>query len=88
MSSYALLYKKPAAKEIQKLPQQIRKRLKAKLEWFIAQDNPLEFAEPLTKPTDAQYRFRVGTYRILFDVEKNCIVILHIQHRREVYRSR
>lgn len=86
MAGFTLLYKKPAVKEIQKLPPQIRKRLKNKLEWFIAQDSPLDFAEPLVKPTDAQYRFRVGDYRVLFDVEAEHLVILHIQHRREVYR--
>lgn len=87
MPKYTLLYKKPAVKEIEKLPNQIKKRLKSKLEWFISQDNPLEFAQPLTKPADAQYRFRVGNYRLLFDVEGSNIVVLHIQHRREVYRK-
>ncbi|MBI4548151.1 MAG: type II toxin-antitoxin system RelE/ParE family toxin [Ignavibacteriae bacterium] len=87
MSGYKLLYKKPVAKEIQRLPKQIQKRLKLKLEWFISQTDPLQFAEPLTKPADAQYRFRVGNYRILFDVESQNIVILHIQHRKDVYRK-
>ncbi len=88
MVRYQLLYKKPAAKEIQKLPVQIQQRLKLKLEWFIDQANPLEFAEPLTKPADAQYRFRVGTYRILFDIEDRAMVILHVQDRRDVYRGK
>lgn len=86
MVTYRLLYKKPAAKEIQKLPKAIKKRLKNKLEWFIGQQNPLKLAEPLTKPSDAQYRYRVGNYRILFDIEGENIVIIHVQHRREVYR--
>ncbi len=87
MPIYKLVYKKPAVKDIQKLPPHIKKRLKIKLEWFIDQSNPLDFAEPLTKPADAQYRFRVGVYRILFDVEKSNIVILHVQHRSVVYRK-
>lgn len=86
MATYTLVYKKPAVKDIQKLPPHIKKRLKTKLEWFIGQTNPLDFAEPLTKPADAQYRFRVGVYRILFDVENSNIVILHVQHRSVVYR--
>jgi mRNA interferase RelE/StbE len=86
MAKYTLVYKKPAAKEIQKLPQQVRKRLKLKLEWFIGKDDPISFAKSLTKPSDAQYRFRVGAYRILFDVEGDRIIILHIQHRRDVYK--
>lgn len=83
---YRITLTKTAKKDIKKLSPQIQKRLKPKLEWFIAQANPLEFAEPLTKPADAQYRFRVGAYRVLFDVEGKNIIILHIQHRREVYR--
>lgn len=88
MSTYQLRYKQPAAKEIQKLPKQVQKRLKLKLEWLISQTNPLQFSEPLTKPADAQYRFRVGTYRVLFDVKDHTIVILHVQHRRDVYRGK
>jgi mRNA interferase RelE/StbE len=86
MSEYTLVYKKPAVKEIQKLSPQVRKRLKTKLEWFAAQSNPLDFCKPLTKPADAQYRFRVGSYRILFDLEGEKIIILFIQHRKDVYR--
>lgn len=88
MPLYKLLYKKPAVKDIRKLSPQIQKRLKLKLEWFAKQPEPLKFAEPLTKPADAQYRFRVGNYRILFDIEGHNIVLLQVQHRRDVYRSK
>jgi mRNA interferase RelE/StbE len=84
--AYKLLYKKPAVKAIEKLPEQVRKRLKLKLEWFASQTDPREFSKPLTKPADAQYRFRVGSYRILFDIEDKNIIILYVQHRRNVYR--
>ena len=47
----------------------------------------MSFAEPLTKPTDAQYRYRIGAYRVLFDVEDKNIVVLLVQHRREVYKK-
>ena len=86
MAGYKLLYKKSAVKDIQSLSSQIRGRLEKKLTFFIDQENPLDFAEPLTKPADAQYRYRVGDYRILFDLEEQNIVILRVQHRREVYR--
>jgi len=86
MARYQLLYKKSAVKDIQSLSSQIRRRLGTKLEYFIDQENPLDFAEPLTKPADAGYRYRVGDYRILFDVEDHNIIVLRVQHRREVYR--
>ena len=85
MSGHTLVYKKPAVKSIQKLPLQIKKRLKAKLEFFAAQDDPLTFAKALTKPSDAQYRFRVGRYRVLFDLEEESLVILLVQHRKDIY---
>jgi mRNA interferase RelE/StbE len=88
VAGYTLLYKQQAVKDIQKLPVPVQKRLKKKLEWFIAQQHPLEFATRLTKPADAQYRFRVGSYRILFDVDGQAIIILHVQHRRDVYSKR
>ena len=86
MKQYRLRYKKQAVKDIQKLPSSIKKRLKNKLEFFISQDDPLQFARSLTKPADAQYRSRVGDYRILFDIEGGDIIILHVQHRKDVYR--
>ncbi len=87
MARYVLLYKKPAVKSIQRLSPQIKKRLKQKLEFFASQDDPLSFAKPLTKPADAQYRFRVGNYRVLFDIEQNTIVVLYVQHRKDVYKK-
>ncbi len=87
MSSYKILYKRPAVKSIEKLTPQIKKRLKSKLEYFMDQDDPLVYAKALTKPSDAQYRFRVGNYRVLFDIERDNIVILLVQHRKDVYKK-
>ncbi|MCX6729651.1 MAG: type II toxin-antitoxin system RelE/ParE family toxin [Candidatus Saccharibacteria bacterium] len=87
MPKYQLLYKKVAVKSIQKLSPQIKKRLQIKLEFFERQEDPLIFAKALTKPADAQYRFRVGNYRILFDVEESNIIILLVQHRKDIYRK-
>lgn len=87
MPKYQLLYKKVAVKSIQKLSPQIKKRLQIKLEFFEIQEDPLIFAKALTKPADAQYRFRVGNYRILFDLEGSNIIILLVQHRKDIYRK-
>ncbi len=81
-----LAYKKLAVKDIAKLPAALKKRLGIKLAWYASQRDPLVFAKPLKEPADAQYRFRVGNYRILFDVEADTIVILRVQHRKEVYK--
>jgi mRNA interferase RelE/StbE len=32
------------------------------------------------------YRFRIGDYRIIFDIDGENIVILRIGHRRDIYK--
>ncbi len=33
------------------------------------------------------YRFRVGNYRVIFDLDDEQIVILRVGHRRDIYRA-
>ena len=75
-----------ARKDIKKLSPEIAKRIIKKLDYFVSAPNPLEFAESLINIEIGQYRFRVGDYRITFDVEGEKIVILKVGHRREIYR--
>ena len=49
-------------------------------------DVPLDYAESLTDSTLGSYRFRVGDYRIICDIEGRDIVVLRIGHRRELYK--
>jgi mRNA interferase RelE/StbE len=67
----------------------VANRIAAKLRFFAQQENPLRFAERLTSSPYGEYRFRVGDYRILFDVNArgviSILVILRIKHRREAY---
>jgi len=30
-------------------------------------------------------RYRIGKYRVLFEVEKDLIIVVHIKHRKEAY---
>lgn len=41
----------------------------------------------MVDPRLGTYRFRIGDYRIIFDIEGEEIVILRIGHRREIYRG-
>lgn len=68
------------------LDKNIQKRILEKLEFYCSQDQPLHFAEPLVHSQFGKWRFRVGGYRVLFDVEAEEIVVLAVGHRREVYR--
>ena len=48
--------------------------------------NPLQFAERLTNFDFGEYRFRIGDYRVSFDIENNTVKILKIGHRKDVYK--
>ncbi len=80
------LFRSSAEKKFAKLNSQIQDRIIKKLEFFISTVNPLDFAEPLTHHEIGQYRFRIGDYRVIFDVEDETLVILSVGHRREIYK--
>ena len=61
------------------------KRIAYKMRFYAVQENPLRFAEKLTEPREGEFRFRVGDYRIIFDVVSNKIFVLKIKKRDEAY---
>ena len=72
--------------QLQKLPKDIQRRIIGKLDFFCAQDDPLEFAESLTHRDIGEYRFRVGDYRIVVDAEQDTLIVLLVGNRKEIYR--
>lgn len=78
---------KPAAlRQLRKLPKDIQRRILHKLEFFAVQPDPLEHAEPLVRHEIGEYHFRIGDWRVIFDIDNDTLVILLIGHRREIYR--
>lgn len=79
-------FTKTSLKRFKKLPKDIQIRIIGKLDFFCAQDDPIDFAEPLIKSDLGQYRFRIGDYRISFDVENEILIIHDVDHRKNIYR--
>lgn len=81
-------YFKPSAlRDLKRLPIIIQKRIFSKLDFYIKlSNNPLKFAEALKDKTLGNFRFRIGDYRVFFDMESNKIIILKIGHRKEIYK--
>lgn len=48
--------------------------------------DPVRHAEKLTQSALGSYRFRIGDYRVVFDLEGEEIVVLRVGHRREIYK--
>ena len=87
MGVYRLVFARSAKKDIDKLDQVTRQRIGKKLEYFLEQDDPLVYARQLVDSRLGTYRFRVGHYRIVFDVHENTIGAVSIKHRKDVYRG-
>ena len=79
-------FKSSAIKDLRRLPKDIQKKIIEKLDFYTNADNPLKFAEALKDVSMGEYRFRVGNYRVIFDLFKNSLIILAVGHRKEIYR--
>lgn len=75
-----------AFRQLKKLDSGIQKRIHQKLEFYISQKSPLSFAEPIQDSRFGDWKFRIGDYRVLFDVKQNMITILSVGHRRDIYK--
>jgi mRNA interferase RelE/StbE len=71
-------------RDIRNLDPTIRPRVDKKLLRY--KEDPLKYAEKITDPKLGSYRFRIGDYRVIFDLEGKDIVILRVGHRRDIYR--
>ena len=75
-----------AKKDIQSLDYLLQKRIARKLKFYIDQDDPLQYAKKLVDSKDGDYRWRIGNFRVVFDVDGNVIKLLRVQHRKDVYK--
>lgn len=73
-----------ADEQLERLPRRLQIRIVEKIAHYAQQPDPLTFAEPLTGSD--QYRFRIGDYRVIFEVLDGAIWILAIKRRDEAYR--
>jgi len=81
---YRLIYTRRAERDIKKLEANAKERVGKALIRYS--EELLKFAEKLSDPILGEYRFRVGDYRVIFDIEGNEIVVLRVGHRREIYK--
>ena len=84
--SYRLVYTQKAVRDIDRLDAGVKKRIGTPLLRF--KDNPIQYAERLTDPELGGYRFRIGDYRVIFDIEGKDIIVLRAGHRKEIYKRK
>jgi mRNA interferase RelE/StbE len=85
--TYKLLFTKRAKRDIDGPEAVVRARIGKKLLQLAEAEDVRTVARALVDSRIGEFRFRVGDYRVLFDlVDQTTIVILRVQHRKDVYR--
>ena len=84
MKAWSIVIALKAEKDILALDPVARKRLGKKL--MALAENPIGLSKKLVNSDLGSYRYRVGDYRVVFDLSGHVIRILRVGHRREIYR--
>jgi mRNA interferase RelE/StbE len=83
MMEYKIKFKPRAIKDCKPIDKKRLKVIFSKIE--LLSNNLQGDVRKLTNFTP-EYRLRVGDYRVLFETERDEIIIYRIMHRKEVYR--
>ena len=88
MSEYQIEFTKEASKQLKKLPKEEQTRIQAKIDGLV--DNPPRPDGVVKLKGLESYRIRVGSYRVVYDIFDEVLVISIIQvgHRKDVYRDK
>jgi mRNA interferase RelE/StbE len=79
---YRIQFKPRAIKDLKALPKETVRRIVKKIE---ALQNNLEGDVKKLTNYSPEYRLRVGTYRVLFEVDDDEMIIYRILHRKDAY---
>lgn len=85
--AYRILITKTAKKDIDGLEPIVKKRLGKKLLYVTSLTDIASVAKRLEGDMIGEYRIRIGDHRVLFDLDKKDIIIVRVQHRKDVYRT-
>ncbi len=85
--NYSIRIKRSAAKELARIPMPDRERLVAAIDRLA--ESPF-VGETLKGQTRGLRRLRAGVYRVLYEIQKDALVVLvvGVAHRRRAYRRR
>ena len=85
---YSVEYTPKAVKELKKLDKQTRALIFGWIEKNLVDcENPRQHGKGLTANRSGQWRYRIGDYRLIAEIQddKVIILVLTVGHRREVY---
>lgn len=87
---YSVQYSKQAIKELKKLDRFTRQMIYSWIDKNLSNcEDPRQHGKALTANRKGQWRYRIGDYRLICDIQDDKLVILALTvgHRRDIYNS-
>ncbi len=86
--AWTIRFSKQADKSLRKIDKSIASRILDELQDISSLEDPRVRGKNLTGNLSGLWRYRVGNYRIVCDIEDDLMIVLviDIKHRSEVYR--
>lgn len=80
-------YSASALKQLKKLDKQFQKAIIQEMNEVATLDNPRQKGKALKSNLSGLWRYRVGDYRVICDIqdEKILITVLRVGHRKNIY---
>ena len=85
---FSVKYSKQAIKDLKKLYKHTRALIVGWIEKNLVDcENPRQHGKGLTADRNGQWRYRIGDYRLIADINDSEIIILvlNVGHRRDIY---
>ena len=86
MERYSIVFKKSVLKDLKRIPQKDVRRIVAAIKALADNPRPPQSSK---LSGDDKYRLRSGSYRILYAIEddKLIVCVVKVRHRKDVYRA-
>jgi mRNA interferase RelE/StbE len=85
--SYKVVIPKPVQKQLNKLPEDIRKLISEKI--LLLTEDPRPTGVKKLKGFENEYRIRIGDYRVRYEVDDKAlmVLVLHCKNRKDAYKN-
>ena len=86
--TYSIQWHETAINDLKKIDRQTQKKIIARVKDYLSKD-PLSLGKPLKGIFKGLYRYRYGSYRIIYAIDRKSvlILILRIADRKNVYED-
>jgi len=85
--TYNIQWHEEAIKDLKKIDRQTQKKIIDRVKEYLAKD-PLGIGKPLQGIFKGLYRYRYGSYRIIYAIDRGSvlILILRVADRKDIYQ--